>query len=197
MVSHVPKGAFVFDARDPGRRVGYMKSVAADVVTPSDMGTAVIGIVAGSTVHLDFTMQAVGEGILVTGSATAPIVGECSRCLAEIRYDEPIDLMALFTYPPTDSRGRAIAPQESEDGDDELWVTEDHIDLESTLTDAIVLDLPLAPLCQPDCPGLCPTCGLPLVDQPDHSHPQHDPRWEALATLAQPSSPDAPEVKED
>lgn len=196
MTSNAPNGAFVIDVRDPGRRVGHMKQLTLDVTAPHDIGTAVIGVVAGSDIHLDLTLQAVGEGVLATGCATVPIVGECSRCLAEIRYDEDIDLTALFSYQPTDSRGRVIEPDEDAD-EENLWVVEDRIDLETTLTDAVVLDLPLAPLCRVDCPGLCPQCGASLADDPGHSHPAHDPRWEALVRLSQPPAQGGPEAKED
>jgi uncharacterized protein len=196
MPQHIPAGPFVIDARDPGRRVGHMKHLATDVIITTDIGTAVIGAVAGSSVHLDITLQAVGEGILVTGEATVPIVGECSRCLKDIKYDEIVDLTALFSYQPTDARGRVIEPEADAD-EENLWVVDDHVDLESSVTDALVLGLPLAPLCEPECPGLCPQCGESLAEDPDHSHPAHDPRWEALARLSQPSQTDGPEAKED
>jgi uncharacterized protein len=58
----------------------------------------------------------------------------------------------------------------------------DHLDLEPVVRDAVVLSLPLTPLCQPDCGGLCPECGERLDDLPaDHAHAQLDPRWAALA----------------
>jgi len=47
--------------------------------------------------------------------------------------------------------------------------------------DAMVLALPLSPLCRDDCPGLCPDCGVRLADaEPDHHHDAVDPRWAAL-----------------
>ena len=196
MTNTTPAGPFVLDVRDPGRRVGHAKHVSSTVIAPEDIGTAVIGVLAGSDIELDLTLQAVGEGILVTGHADVPIAGECSRCLADIRYIEDVDLMALFCYPPTDSRGRLL-PVDEDSGEETLWVQDDHIDLAGPLTDAVVLGLPLAPLCEPDCPGLCPQCGVPLAEDPDHEHPAYDPRWEALATLSQPSELDEPEVKED
>ena len=57
------------------------------------------------------------------------------------------------------------------------------IDLEPAIRDAVVLALPLAPLCQPDCPGLCAVCGVRLADEPDHAHDEVDARWAALAGL--------------
>ena len=55
-----------------------------------------------------------------------------------------------------------------------------------------MLPLPLAPLCRPDCPGLCSVCGARLADDPDHQHVEVDPRWAALAALqAGETPPDA------
>ena len=60
----------------------------------------------------------------------------------------------------------------------------DLIDLEPTLRDAVVLALPLTPLCDLDCGGLCVDCGERLDDLPeDHSHTTADPRWAGLQGL--------------
>ena len=51
----------------------------------------------------------------------------------------------------------------------------------------VVLALPFQPLCQDDCPGVCPECGARLADDPDHGHDVPvDPRWAALSTLVEP-----------
>src|SRR5882757_1863504 len=69
-------------------------------------------------------------------------------------------------------------------GDDETrWLQDDLIDLEPTLRDAVVLLLPLSPVCEDDCPGLCVECGARLADDPGHEHRQSDPRWAALQGL--------------
>ena len=60
---------------------------------------------------------------------------------------------------------------------------DDHVDLEPLLRDAVVLDLPLAPVCRDDCPGLCSQCGARLADDPEHHHDVIDPRWAALGGL--------------
>lgn len=175
------------EVREPGRRTGHSKHLVASVAAPAGMSTPVIGVPAGELIDLDLMLQAVGEGILVTGTVVVPISGECSRCLEPIEYDDEVDLTALFAYPPTDARGRVIARDgDDEDADEDLWVDEDHIDLETPLRDAVVLGLPLAPLCEPECPGLCAECGVSLRAEPDHSHEALDPRWQGLATLLPP-----------
>ncbi|MCW2914010.1 MAG: hypothetical protein JWN52_2078, partial [Actinomycetia bacterium] len=65
--------------------------------------------------------------------------------------------------------------------EDERRLEGDFIDLEPVLRDAVVLALPLSPLCRDDCPGLCSECGVKLADAgPDHRHDAVDPRWAAL-----------------
>ncbi len=60
----------------------------------------------------------------------------------------------------------------------------DLLDLEPQLRDAVVLTLPFRPLCRDDCPGLCPTCGARLADDPAHQHDEPvDPRWAKLTGL--------------
>ena len=179
------------EVREPGRRTGHSKHLVASVAAPEGMSTPVIGVPVGEPIDLDLMLQAVGEGILVTGTAVVPIAGECSRCLEPIEYDDEVDLTVLFAYPPTDARGRVIAREDDDDdADEQLWVDEDHIDLETPLRDAVVLGLPLAPLCEPDCPGLCSECGVSLRAEPGHSHEAVDPRWQGLATLLPPVDSD-------
>ena len=58
------------------------------------------------------------------------------------------------------------------------------MDLEPPIRDAIVLDLPVNPLCEPDCLGLCPDCGHKWAMLPeDHAHEVMDSRWTGLAGL--------------
>ncbi len=69
--------------------------------------------------------------------------------------------------------------------DEELPVLDgDFLDLDPVVRDAVVLALPLAPLCRPDCPGLCVECGARLADDPAHGHDRIDSRWAGLAGYA-------------
>ena len=66
------------------------------------------------------------------------------------------------------------------------------VNLEQPIVDAVGLALPFAPLCTPDCPGLCPQCGVPLATaEPGHGHEQIDPRWAKLAGLLPPDGSEA------
>jgi uncharacterized protein len=73
-------------------------------------------------------------------------------------------------------------PPVAEDGEDDLLLDGDLLDIEPVLRDAIVLALPLSPLCTDDCAGLCVTCGVRLADAgPGHGHEDAVlPEWETL-----------------
>ena len=53
----------------------------------------------GAPLALDLRLESVTEGVLVTGTVTAPIVGECGRCLDPVRPSWFVDVCELFAYP--------------------------------------------------------------------------------------------------
>ena len=130
------------------------------------------------------------EGVLLTGTATAGLVGECVRCLEPIEDEIHARLQELYVYPEQHAKA---AEHDDRDLDDETSLLEDDlIDLEPLLRDAVVLALPFQPLCQDDCPGLCTECGARLADDPDHTHDAPiDPRWAGLEQLQSDAQPDA------
>jgi uncharacterized protein len=167
----------VLDTRALGRQPGSSREEVHRVPAPEDFGVEMVGVPEGAEIELDLRLEAVLEGVLVTGTARVPLKGECARCLDPIASTFEADFQELFVYPDTRSGGNA--------DDDELRLEGDLIDLEPVLRDSVVLALPLSPLCRDDCPGLCPECGVRLADaEPDHGHAVADPRWEALRGLA-------------
>jgi uncharacterized protein len=185
-----PRSPFVLDTRELGRRPGSQRKMERTVPAPADLGTAVIGIPEGDDIELSVRLEAVMEGVLVTGEVRGRAVGECVRCLEEALDDVDVTFQELYVYP---ERAQAAA----ESGDDEEDVREldgDLIDVEPVLRDAVVTALPFQPLCQPDCPGLCSECGARLADDPDHHHDVVDPRWSALKSMLGTPVPD--ETKE-
>lgn len=150
------------------------------VGAPKDLGTAVIGVPAGSDLELDLRLEAVMEGVLVTGAVRGEAVGECVRCLDEVTENVDVTMSELFVYPER----AAVAAQDGDEEDDDLRELDgDFLDLEPALRDAVVPMLPFQPVCRPDCPGLCPLCGARLADDPGHTHETLDPRWAALSGL--------------
>ena len=173
-----PRAPLVLDTRELGRRPGSMHGVSRTVPAPADLGIEVLRVPEGSQVDLDLRLEAVMEGVLVTGTALAGLEGECVRCLGPITDELEVDLQELYVYDDRDH---------DPDEDDEVSMLQDDLlDLEPLLRDAVVLALPFQPLCQPDCPGLCVECGARLADDPDHGHEEPvDPRWAALTGLAE------------
>jgi len=172
----------VLDTRELGRRPGSQRQVSRTVPAPADLGIEVLQVPEGSPVELDLRLEAVMEGVLVTGTAHAQLAGECVRCLEPITADDrssvEVRFQELYVY-----EDHALPAEE----DDEVSTLQDDlVDLEPLLRDAVVLALPFQPLCQDDCPGLCPECGARLAEDPDHAHQAAiDPRWAALTELTQ------------
>lgn len=103
----------------------------------------------------------------------ARLHGSCFRCLEDAVVESSIAAREYQATNPGDS--------------DELqtpYLEDDLVDLERWARDALVLSLPDKILCEPDCPGLCPTCGKDLKGEPhEHDEEPGDPRWGVLAEL--------------
>jgi len=131
--------------------------------------------------HLRLTNS--GRGILMQGHLATALTEPCARCLrpAEARLELDLEEEALPTV-DLDS-GLPLDTSEEPDG---LRLTDHHeLDLEPAIRDAISLAEPIAPLCRPDCPGLCERCGADLASAMHHAHPESetDPRLAALAGI--------------
>ena len=170
---------YQISTHDLGRRPGSMRTLELDVTVTEPMGNEVIAVRAGTQISLDLRLEAVMDGVLVTGTMSTTAEGECVRCLDPLTRDVTIDFTEMFAYPGTQQ------VVESDDETEELPELEgESANLEATITDAVVLALPFQPLCRPDCPGLCSECGIRLADaEPGHAHEQLDPRWAALEAL--------------
>ena len=151
-----------------------MRSYHRDVPVSAGLGLDVIGIPKGDDLALDVRLESVVEGVLVSGTVSAPLAGQCARCLDPVLDRLEVDLTELFAYPDT-------ATAESTDPDEVSRVIDDLVDLEPVVRDAVLLALPQAPLCCADCPGLCPECGGKRAELgTDHRHETIDPRWAVL-----------------
>ncbi|MBB6438331.1 uncharacterized protein HNQ79_004838 [Streptomyces candidus] len=132
-------------------------------------------------------LESVMEGVLVTGTVRAAAEGECVRCLEPVQLKVAADFQEMFSYPDADDRGRAKAEpgDDAEDDEDTLFLEDGLFDLEPVLRDAVVLALPMQPVCREDCAGMCSQCGISLNENPDHHHDAVDIRWAALQGLVE------------
>jgi len=122
------------------------------------------------------------RGIYVTGTVQTAITESCSRCLRDI--DLPVEIRVEEEFLPSIDATTG-APVGSDAEPDVARLTDAHeIDLGALLADELSLVEPIAPVCRPDCPGLCPTCGADLAKDPhDHGETHVDPRLAALVGL--------------
>ena len=168
---HVIKTPYTVDVYDLMHRPGEMRDRSIDIVVPEEFGNAMIAMKAGSELRVELRMESLHDGILVSADIDGTAAGECGRCLIDIEQAVQVEIQELFAY--------------SSDEAFEYEVHEDMIDLEPVIRDAVVLSLPFQPVCQEDCLGLCPQCGVRLLDNPGHEHENPvDPRWAALGSLA-------------
>jgi uncharacterized protein len=170
-------GDFVFDMRALGRGPGEFRDERRTAIAPDGLGSGLVLVPVGGDVALDLRFEAVSEGVLVTGSAVAPLTGECARCLDPVTSTVEVGFQELYRYLPDQD--------DDEDDGEDRFLDGDFLDLEPAFRDAVVLALPLSPLCRDDCPGLCAECGAKLADVgPEHGHGDKvDPRWGLLAKL--------------
>ncbi len=141
-------------------------------------GLAAVGVVVpdGTPVRADLTLSSYPGGISVVGTVRAPWIGECRRCGGPV--EGTVEPVVRERYAPGNGPG--------DDQDDAYLMSGDELDLEPLARDAVLLDLPLAPLCSPDCRGLCPQCGANWNAGACLCPPVVDPRWSGLDSLGDP-----------
>ena len=172
---HLP---LIFDTRGLG--LADVRSVTRNVPAPANLGVAMVNVPEGAELGLDVRLEDVAGGVLVTATVRAPLVGECARCLDLFTSSIDVRFTELF------------ARDASEDDADGYLLVGDLLDLEPALRDALVLELPLAPLCADDCPGLCPECGVRLADAgAGHGHAAEGASQAAAEAIAGEQAPAA------
>jgi uncharacterized protein len=186
------RAALVFDLRSLSRQAGSARTVSRVVPAPADLRLELAGVPAGADVELTAKFEAVSEGVLATVTATAPVEGECARCLGPVATTVTVSIQELYLYNERQRRraGGGVRGEDElelngQDADEERYLDGDLLDLEPAFRDAVVLALPMSPLCREDCPGLCIDCGVPLAEAgPSHGHGDAlDPRWAGLKNM--------------
>ncbi len=127
--------------RRPGSRLAVQRAAELDGLRVVDAA-----VPAGAEVTVDVEAQGVPDGVVVTGTIGARWEGACRRCLRPVEGLVAARVTEVFDPHPVEGE---TYPLEG-----------DQIDLEPLARQTVLLELPLAPLCRPDCPGLCPRCGV-------------------------------------
>lgn len=144
--------------------------------------TPVATLADDGLVAVDGRIESVVDGLLVTADVSATLRLACVRCLASFTEPVRVPVQELFARTAADAEeeGYAVLPGEL-------------LLLDTMARDALVLNLPAAPLHDEDCLGLCPVCGFDRNTDPGHHHDEAaDPRWGPLAALRTLAGPDDP-----
>jgi uncharacterized protein len=151
------------------RRPGATRDVDLLVTLPG-LRSEAVEVPPDSPVHVRLHLERVSEGVVVRGEIDAEWRGVCSRCLAPVSDRTEVHVDELFEPEPIDGETYLLGAEV--------------LDLEPLVRDALVLELPAAPLCDPDCRGLCPNCGTDRNTSSCDCEPaEGDPRWAALRSL--------------
>ncbi len=129
----------------------------------------------GAEATCELSLESFSGGVMVTGTIVAPFKGLCRRCAKPVEGMLRISVRERFTQP-----GGGYGDPD----DDEAYPIQDDVaDLGPMVRDAVVLELPLAPLCKEDCKGLCPQCGCDRNEEECGCEMPRDPRWANLDVL--------------
>ena len=115
-----------------------------------------------------------GDALLVTGSAEGRAKTACSRCLSDVELPLIGEIEGYFLI-----EDDACAPEDMDDDEFDVLPADKKIDLATLIRAALLLELPLVPLCDDDCLGLCPQCGANLNEGPCACPPVSDDGFEA------------------
>lgn len=120
--------------------------------------------------ELEMRLESLTSGIVANGRVRGRWRAACSRCLSPIEHDFDLRLREVFEEDPVE--------------DETYPLRNDEIDFDQPVRDLVVPELPIVPLCDPDCLGLCPECGANRNEAPCSCEDvRRDPRWDALGDL--------------
>jgi uncharacterized protein len=158
--------------RQPGTRRPVQRAVAIP-----DLAISSARVPDDAEIGIDLQLEALSNGLVATGTLTVPWEGECRRCLRTVRSETVAEIREVFEPRPVEGETYPLG--------------DDTVDLEPMVRDAVLLTLPLAPLCSDDCLGPAPDV-FPAVVEGDEpldadaeglSGPASDPRWAGLDAL--------------
>jgi uncharacterized protein len=176
-----------FDLRQLGRKgSGTLRDEHVDrTFQPAEFPASIVAdeeyrVVA--PVHLVMDVHKDGDAYRVTGRVSTRLQLECGRCLEafEVPVDSPFELRYV---PHTENAGEAEREVEEDDLTTAFY-RDESLDLGELMHEQFVLALPMKPLCDQACKGLCPHCGTNLNRGACDCAPTwEDPRLAALKEL--------------
>ncbi len=99
-----------------------------------------------------------GDAFVVQGSVNGLAQSVCVRCLQNIQIPVNGEIEGYFLINEEDSR----VPDDMDDDEFDILPDDHTIDMDVLINAAILCEMPLVPLCDENCKGLCPHCGANL-----------------------------------
>jgi uncharacterized protein len=163
------------DVRDLVGQPGTSRTVSIRGELPG-LGSELATLSKDQQIRGRLLLESVVEGLLVSGSVSGAMALRCARCLTDVERPFEVELHEPFATGP-------------DEGDDTYpLVDEGWVEPEQMLRDVVGVELPFAPLCRPDCLGLCGVCGEDRNLGACPGHVEVDPRWAELDRLLEPST---------
>lgn len=160
------KNPLLVNASELLRRPGSVKSFDLDV-QPSSIGLDSSLLIPDSPISVHLTAESLTDGVVINGHVRVAFRGECRRCLGAIEGYVDVEVHELYQVNVSDP--------------DAFPIVGDQIDLVPMVRENVLLEVPEAPVCRPDCAGLCPQCGIDRNTQTcDCVLETGDSRWAAL-----------------
>ncbi len=137
-------------------------------------------------IHVNLLLTNLGKEVLIKGTIKGIIELICSRCLKKFPYNLSIDVEEIYLWDLPIIRN--ISPSEEielKEEDFKFVLEKETLFLDPLIEDNIRISLPIKPLCNINCKGLCPVCGHDLNLGPCECSKdlKIDPRWEPLKKL--------------
>ena len=161
-----PRRPLVVHVGELRRRTGTRADLRREAVL-EDLALSTSGVGPGGVVVVEGALESMADGVVVTGTVSAPWEAACRRCLGAVRDRLSAEVREVFVSRPIEG---------------ETWpLAGDQLDLEPMVRESVLLALPLAPLCRDDCAGVAPEPAEPGSDEGRSG--RGDPRWAALDQL--------------
>ena len=141
--------ALLVNAAELLRRPGSERDIELRIGTEA-LGLADTRFRPDDQVHVALRLESLNDGIVVLGTIEVPWHGACRRCLQPLDEHAECEVDELYQTVVTNP--------------DAFEIVGDQLDLLPMVRELALLDAPEAPLCRPDCAGLCPICGIDLND---------------------------------
>jgi uncharacterized protein len=129
--------------------------------------------------YVSLKILRLGKKVLVEGLVKISVSLKCSRCLKDFSY--PLDVNFKDEYNPVEElsteREQELTPKEL----DLSYYSNDEIDITEMIKEQVLLAVPMKPLCEATCRGICPKCGSDLNESPCNCKVEEiDPRLAPL-----------------